>query len=262
MAVVDSQQRLEPNSDKDGGNDNWEEELTALDGKTPESDSATPKKDGVPEDHPTKLGRKVKELTEEFSSIKSRLDQFLTQQQEVLSRTQERRVESTERPAQPAEDDDIPEHIKEVLPYVKRELTRDQEKSEKAKQGWLDSYINAVRKPNPEVDEELHKAVVDELLDKNFRAYKRITDDPVYNAQVNYDLAVASILKRQRKGAAAKPNVKGDQENPPLGLSSSSSNVVNPVKKVEPDEFAKKFLRAVGAKEDDPWVQESLRNAK
>jgi hypothetical protein len=265
MAVVEHQDTLEPNSQNDGGDDAWMQDLTSEE-KTGLQKEGLLDKDGkakgpVPENHPTKLGRKVKEMGERLSKIDSledKLNQLMTMNQELSTRLQESRpaTRTTE------DADEVPEHIREVLPYVKKELSREQHETDTKNRKYYDDYVATVSKPREDVDKELHDAVVDELLTSNFRAYKKVTGDPSVDAQTNYDLAVARILKAQRAGKKTAPNVKGDRQNAPLGLSSGSANDLQPVKKAEPDEFARKFIRAIGAKDDDDWVQESLRSAK
>jgi len=267
MAVVEQQERLDPNSEQDGGDD-WMKDLTEPERQGLQKEGLLDKdgnpKAPVPENHPTKLGRKVKEMGERLGKLDSiesqlaQLSQMMTANQELLTKTQEARrsVQSEQL------DEEVPEHIKEALPYLKKELNREQAQADKAKTDYIDKYMDLVRKPRADVDEELHKEVVNELLDTNFRNYKKISGDPTYDANTNYDLAVATVLKRARSGKKAAPNVRGDRENAPLGLSSTSRNTVEPVKKIEPDEFARKFIRSIGAKEDDEWVQESLRSAK
>jgi hypothetical protein len=264
MAVVESTEVLDQNS-QDDGDDTWMKDLTEPE-KLGLQKEGLLDKDGnakapVPENHPTKLGRKVKEMGERLGrldSLEEKLNQLMTMNQDLSTRLQENR--------QPApreeESDEVPEHIKEALPYLKKELNREQAAADKAKTDYIDKYMELVRKSRTDVDEELHKAVVNELLETNFRNYKKISGDPTYDANTNYDLAVATITKRERAGKRVAPNVRGDRENAPLGLSSTSRNAVEPVKKIEPDEFAKKFIRSIGAKEDDEWVQESLRSAK
>jgi hypothetical protein len=253
MAVVEKEASL-VDSPKDDPDDDWTSELTGTEPKETPPKEGEPKKEGVPEDHPTKLGRKVKELTENFSNFQSRMEAMLAKQEELLT---SRYTTPAPSPSQTVEDE-VPEHVKEALPYIRAELSREQ----KATQDYFDKYTSTVKKSREDIDEELHKEVVNELLEANFRNYKKISGDPTYDAQTNYDLAVASILKKQRRGQATRPNVRGDQETSPRGLSSSSTNSIVPPKKVEPDEFAKKFLHSIGAKDEDEWVQESLRNAK
>ncbi len=266
MAVVEQQDTFNPNSQNDEGEEAWMKELTEEErgGLQKEGflDKEGKAKGPVPESHPTKLGRKVKEMGErlgKLDSLEEKLNQLMNMNLELSTKLQENRTPAS---TSSSTEEEIPEHIKEVIPYVRRELSKEQNERESANKKYFDDYVANVKKTRGDVDEELHKEVVNELLETNFRAYKKIYGDPVIDAQTNYDLAVANILKKQRSGKRTAPNVHGDKETAPLGLSSNSRNSVEPPKRVEPDEFAGKFLRAIGAKVDDEWVQESLRNAK
>jgi len=127
---------------------------------------------------------------------------------------------------------------------------------------YATDYIKAVQRGFGETDEELHNAVVKELTEINFRNYNKHTGNPLADAQINYDRAVATILRRQRTPSRGTPNVHGDRPNAPTDVSSASRLDGPPEKKIELDEYSRKFLKAIGAKEDDPWVIESLKGSK
>jgi len=202
----------------------------------------------VPEDHPTKLGRKVKYLEDSLTTVLNKFDT-------LMSRFEERGQPGVPAPAH-EEPGQVPTYVRETVEYLSKQQKVEQEQQRK----YADGYIAAVRKGEDDIDDDVHAAVEQELLETNFRLYEKHTGDPVRDARLNYNIALAKILKqRTSKG---KPNVKGDQETSPTKLSSNSSNAEPAVKLVEPDEHAAKFIRAMGAKIDDPWVQESLRNAK
>jgi hypothetical protein len=224
-------------------------------GNEPDPQSAEPVQRAtstVPDDHPTKLGRRVSRMEERLTDVFDKLD--------VLIGKMDRGV-PTRMPeyVAPAEHDEIPEHVKETVAAVKKELARDSQRDQEMQQRYATDYIRAVQRGFGESDEELHNAVVKELTETNFRNYKKHTGDPLSDAQINYDLAIGAILKRQRAASKVAPNVRGDKPNAPTDLSSTTRLEGPPVKKIELDEYSRKFLAAVGAKEDEPWVLESLK---
>ena len=201
----------------------------------------------VPEDHPTKLGRKVKVLEDSIYQLLDKFDTMLALQ---------------ERGPAPRMDlpDDDPEVDKLVNKTEQRILDK-QRRTEEARQKYTTAYVRAVRSGFGE-DDELHQEIVKELLEANYADYPKHSENPARDAQVNYEMALGRILRRQRKTAQAKPNVQGDRPSAPTAVSSGSSNAAVPKPKIEPDETAAKFLKAMGVSPDEDWVQESLRNAK
>lgn len=212
----------------------------------------------VPEDHPTKLGRRVSRMEERLESMFDKLDSFMSQSGSGARRAEPETEFGGVPPYYTPEEDGAPDHLKETVVAVKQELAREAQRAEEAQQKYAEKYIREVEKGFGESDEELHNAVVKELLHTNFKAYGKHTGNPDKDARINYGLAIAEVLRRQRTGARPAPNVKGDQQNAPTEVSSATHLGAPPIKKIELDEFSKKFLQAVGAKEDDPWVLESL----
>jgi len=207
----------------------------------------------VPDDHPTKLGRRVSKMEERMMEMIDRFDTLMVKMEPGLP---------TRIPEYEAAQEDIPEHVKETVVAVRKELAKESQREREMQQKYAVDYIKAVQKGYGSTDEELHNAIVKELTETNFQNYKKITGNPLEDAQINYDRAAAGILRRQRAASKVAPNVRGDRENPPTDLSSSSRLDAPPERKIELDEFSRKFLRAIGAKEDEPWVLESLKGGK
>jgi len=224
---------------------------------TPQQDADTTQgaKTTVPDDHPTKLGRRVSRMEERMTDMFDRLDTLMVK----LDTGVPTRMPNYEAPM---ETEEVPEHIKETVVAVKKELAKETQREEEMQRKYADGYIKAVQKGFGDVDEELHNAVVKELLETNFRNYKKATGDPTADAQINYDRAVAAILRRQRASSKIAPNVRGDKPNAPTEVSSALHLDGPPERKIELDEYSRKFLKAIGAKEDDPWVLESLKGVK
>lgn len=199
----------------------------------------------VPDDHPTKLGRKVKQLEDTMYQVLDRFDSFLAMQ---------------DRPARLDITEDDPE-VDKLVSKTEQRLLDKQRRAEEARQKYTSAYVRAVRSGFGE-DEDLHQEVVKELLETNYADYPRHSDNPAKDAQINYELGIARVLRRQRKTAQARPNVQGDKPTAPTAVSSGSTNPAMPKPRIEPDEPSAKFLRAIGVNPDEEWVQESLKNAK
>lgn len=248
----DPKDGLTPNSPPDGG----AEPQTEGQATPPEKkDDATPQpgqqvapgKPKAPEDHPTNLGRKVKFLEESLGSVLNKLDT-------LVSRMETGGSSGTPAPQYtPPDPGQVPAHVRETMDYLNRQQQQEREATRKYQEG----YIAAVRRGQDDVDDDTHKLVEQELLETNFRLYERHTNDPVRDAEINYNKALVKILR----GSKAKPNVHGDQETAPTALSSRSSNTPPKEKLIEPDPYALKFLRALGKDPSDPKVQEVLKSA-
>lgn len=239
--VVENEEVLDPETPEDKGKD-----------ETPKEE-VVPKKEPVPEDHPTKLGRRVQRMEEQFGTFSNKLDT-------LLEKFQEPQVDAraTGKPFGTDYEDD-PQILELERKLETRRLEREHQRQEEdSKYGKI--YIKSVQGGFGDEEEELHDQIVDELLQSNFKSYMRHTNDPVRDAQINYGLALAAVLKRNNKSKV--PNVKGDSKHAPTGVSSSSRMEGTPTKKVVADEYARKFIQSLGAKEDDEWVQKSLRGER
>jgi hypothetical protein len=263
MAVVEQQMsslaQPAPTHKEDEGD--WEQELGLK--ETPPKDTppkdappagVTPPKEPVPDDHPTKLGRRVKQMEELLSGFSEKFDTFLSKLDETPRRASA---------PQSVEDEDVPEHIRETVDYIEKRRSKREQQEFDRRQKYATAYLKAVRGTKEEdVDEELHNEVVKELTETNYQSYLAHTNDPLQDAKINYDLGLATILKRQRAGKKAAPNVRGDRANAPTDISSGTHMSGPPPKRVELDEFSKKYLASLGAKEDDEWVVKSLQGSR
>jgi hypothetical protein len=247
MAVVENKEVFQPGVTPEGS-PNWEEEL----GVAPKPAEAKPAEElpkPVDEDHPTKLGRKVKDLQDQLSSVLERFDAMIALQSEKP------------KPAAPVEDEDpeLTRIVSKAVDRTKAELQKETEKENRARETYVNSYVDAVNKGFEEdLEPEIHAEVVKELLETNFQSYKRPTGNPLRDARINYTEGLAKILKGKRKAAQGAPNVKGDRKTAPTDLSASSRLDASPKKKIELDPYAKKFVASMGLAEDDEWVQESV----
>ena len=197
----------------------------------------------VPEDHPTKLGRRVSKMEEAMTSFLERFDSFMGKLEE------NRRSPSLSQTREPA-DEEVPDHIREAAEYVERRAARKQQAERQAQQRYAGDYLRAVRRGfEDDLEPELHKEIVRELTETNFQAYLKHSGDPENDARINYGLALAAVLKRQRRGAQGKPNVRGDQKTAPTDVS-TGTHMGEPLKKeIELDPWATKFLATLDPKE-------------
>lgn len=219
---------------------------------TPISEGTPSAKSTVPDDHPTKLGRRVSKMEERMTDMFDKIDSLMGKLDHGIPQRVPEYSTSMEY-------DEVPEHVKETVTAVKKELAKEAAREQEMQQKYATNYIKAVQRGFGDVDEELHNTVVKELTETNFRNYKKHTGDPIADAEINYTAAIAAVLRRQRTVGKVAPNVHGDKPHAPTDVSSHSRLDGPPEKKIELDEYSRKFLRAIGAKEDDPWVLESLK---
>ena len=232
---------------KTSGSEDWTKGLT----EDPKTD---PKQEPVPEDHPSKLGRKVQRLEETQGQLLSALEEMKEMLRSRPAPTP-RREEVEEDPVEAA-------IISKAVKKTREELTREQSEEADSRRRYVQSYARTIKQGFGEEDVDLHDEVVKELLEVNYNDYPVHTRNPEQDARINYDRALAKVLRRQRLVSQDAPNVKGDKNKAPTGLSSGSQNPAEAKPKIEADEFSSKFLRSLGVSPDEEWVQESLRNAK
>lgn len=265
MAVVEQQMTsLDASNSVDDGEE-WRENLglgASAEGSpsgeaTPQGSPGEPKpKEPTPDDHPTKLGRRVSRMEEVLGGLSDRFDTLFTKLDEDRRGT--RRDSSLNNPQVP-QDEDLPEHVRETVELVERRRATREQQERVNKQQYSETYLKAAKGiHNDDVDEDLHREVLKELTEVNYQSYMMVTGNPQQDAKINYGLALANTLNRQRLGKKTAPNVRGDRNTAPTDISSGSHMSPPSRKPVELDEFSRKYLGSLGAKEDDEWVQKSL----
>ncbi len=206
-----------------------------------EEDKITPKlDDATDENHPTKLGRKVKRLEEDWNSINSKLDLLLSKMGGSESVEEEINEDSIIATA-----DDVlkvfkSQKGKEIYKSLREEETEEENKHRKT---YEREYFNTFEtfKDN---NSDLHKKIVEEML-KNFNVVK--TGKPEIDAEINYSNAKASVLSGMISGKKpVKPNVEGDKNKLNIGLDVSTNNDEDRRLDVNLDEYASEFVKKVG----------------
>jgi len=237
MSVEDFQAHLDPVPDTPPTDDKVTSPDAPIAGVDPQP---------VPDDHPSKLGRKVSKMEEKMDGFLTRFDSFLAK----METRDDNRSDSFD-----TAPDETPDYVKETVTYLKKEQAKERELNRQ----YEDLYVKAINAGvDDDVDEDLHKEIVKELLDTNFGSYVRVTRHPEQDANINYRLAMGSILKNRRKVQSGAPNVRGANPTAPTDVSSRSSMTSPAPKKVALDEFAQKFIKSIGASEDDEWVQAAV----
>ena len=237
MSVEDFQAHLDPVPDTPPTDDTVTSPDAPIPGVEPQP---------VPDDHPSKLGRKVSKMEEKMDGFLTRFDSFLAKME---ARDESRPVSFSDPP------DDTPDYVRETVTYLEKKQAKERELN----RAYEDAYVKAINAGvDDDVDADLHKEIVKELLDTNFNSYMRVTRHPEQDANINYRLAMASILKNRRKVQTSAPNVRGDNPTAPTDVSSRSSTTGPAPKKIVLDEFAQKFVKSIGASEDDEWVQTAV----
>ena len=191
----------------------------------------------VPEDHPTKLGRRVKGLETTLAEMNQKLDAF-------LSRSEAHDKEPVK------ENEDLPEIVStpEDVFKVNRFLKKKEQEEQKI---YSSNYLNIFRSLGSR-DQELYAEIYDEMI-KNFNV--RYSDDPQADARINYAEAKAALLSR--KFAPLKPNVKGKKSGIPTDLGVESREEPSSTEAIHLDDLAKDFVKSTGMKEES--IRESLK---
>lgn len=210
-----------------------------------EHETSTPKeekkelkaKEPVPEDHPTKLGRRVSGLETTLAEMNQKLDAF-------FSRSEIRDRETTKT------DGELPEIISTPEDVIK--VNRFQRKKEQEEQeAYSRNYLNTFKSFGSR-DPEFYPEIYDEMV-KNFNI--RYSDDPRNDARVNYAEAKAAILSK--KYAPLKPNVKDKKSEIPTDLGIESRETSTSSQTVHLDDLAQDFVKSTGMKEES--IKEALK---
>lgn len=215
----------------------------------------------------SQLGRKVADMERTFTNMNenlNRLTQLLAEREtagydDPYAPPRERRRGPSEY-SEPREEDiyDTPittyRDVKEREKIEKRiEAGRDQ--------AYVSNYVRRVKSLGigPNTDPNLHQAIERELLSDGYNQYYRPTGHPVRDAEINYNMAKASVLEKKYRNDINRPNVQGDKNNAPAGMTSTGRVSFPPQQYEELDEYSKKFIKAVGSKDTDDWVQNSVK---
>lgn len=190
------------------------------------------------EDHSEKsrLGRKVKRMEEQFSSVLERFDDFMSQRGSIPPQ-----------PSPPA--DELPEFI-QTPEDVERVVSARERKIEIAQQVYSGNYIKQLRGLG-NVNTEIHDDILNEMsVNPNFNA--RHTGNPIVDARLNYAEAKASVLAKKTAGTRPNIPIGGGSPTAPTGISATSRNAVTPTSELpELSEASKEFIRRTGMSEED-----------
>ena len=214
---------------------------------TPEKEKKieTPK-EPVSEDHPTKLGRRVKGLETTLSEMNQKLDAFLSR-----SDSRDRERETVKSNEELPEIISTPEDVIKVNRYMKK---KDQEEEVKDRENFSRNYLSSFKSLGSQKteDTELYPEIYDEMI-KNFNV--RYSDNPQADARVNYAEAKAALLSR--KYAPKKPNVKAGKGgiHTDLGIESRETSISSEA--VHLDDLAQDFAKSTGMKEES--IREALK---
>jgi hypothetical protein len=229
-----------------------------VDGQTSDNSSATGNEGDSPSDgtgsqdslelqlqkERSSRGREVSSLKSELAEMKKSLDMLVSQ---------------TSRPTPPKSGGEEPPvkfitTPEELETYNTWKASKDVEK----KRQYAVEYVHTakgLKYLNPELHDEIEKELL--YSDTKFDSMSNFSN-PSKDAEINYRIAESNVVKRKLAEAIAGKPTKGGN-NPATGITATSTNVASPKKKVELDEYAKKFLDAMGEKDDADWVQKSVQ---
>ena len=207
----------------------------------------------------SQLGRRMKRVEESLGTL-SVLEQKLSKIAELIEprTTSYDPFEAQPRNAGPTEE--MPQYINTPEDFRKfQEIERKKEEAfnERYSKGYV-GYVKSRGLRDASTPPEIHAEVEKELLVTGINRYMRHTGNPIKDAEINYGLAKAEVLSRKYFTDANKPNVRGDRANPPAGVTAATRTAVPATPKVELDEYARKFVSALGKSPDDQRIQNTL----
>ena len=202
----------------------------------------------------SRLGRRLSKFEQEFSELKTKmsvldkLDSFMSQQQQAQYRQPDpqRTV---------VEDEQLPEFITTPEDFEKYQMIR-QRKQDRQNQLYTSNYVGSIRQMSY-INPEMHSEIEKELM-TNVKLYMKHTNDPLQDANINYRIAEANVLKKRMMDSTPRPNIKGGT-TVPTGVTSTTRMAAPPKVVDKLDDYAAKFIKAIGASEDDDWVQQSIK---
>jgi hypothetical protein len=198
----------------------------------------------------SRLGRRFTKFEQEIDGLKQTIQQMTS----VINQRSDPYVDRAIAP-----DDDKPpvEYITTPQDLEAYEEWRGRQ-IEKKRNAYANRYVHGIKSMSY-MNNEMHAEIENELL-TNTNEYPTYTkfNDPIYDAKENYLRAENKLLKQKLVGAQVpKPNVRGGS-NIPSGVSTTTRINATPKATVKLDEYASKFVRAMGESEDSDWVQKSV----
>jgi hypothetical protein len=215
------------------------------DGASTEDKNLTPEQ--LVQKERSRHGREISSLKDQVSDLKRSIESLAS---DLTSRqTHSLPVEDDEKP--PVEFVTTPDELEKYNAWKERKVAKQRE-------NYTRDYVRAVKSlsyMNPEFHNEIEKELL--ASDTRYNSHSGFIK-PSYDAEANYNIAEAKILKRKLKEAKGEVTVTRGDNSLATGVTVTSTNATTGKKKVELDEDAKKFLRGMGEKEDAEWVQDSV----
>lgn len=220
-----------------------------------------------PEEHSerSRLGRRVarveRELFPKVDEMARQLNVLAQFAQLAMSQAQ-----TVQQPDKEEEDDYIPTTKAEMKAWLMKEADKESKQTGQKIQAYRQGYFTCIDKLGEiEEDKSLHEEAKKLITTggspfNRFHGERHETSNPVYDAQINYNAAVAHLLKeRAKKGPHERENpLKGKDPIGPLGTSSvSTGKAAMPVKLSSETSL---FLRSVrNPKTGKPYTDEEIR---
>jgi hypothetical protein len=191
----------------------------------------------IPEDQAerTRLGRRVKKVEESLDTILHKLDQI-----GQVRMPSQQQVDTTD-------SGELPEFVSTPAD-VERVLDVRDRKRQSAIELYQTNYAKAIGKMENEIeDPKLAEEVITEIFSNPQAFNKILSENPSFDAEVNFNKAMASVLRKKLAvPLKPKPNVKGETPIAPTGTTVGSTSKGAVEAPIELDEFAKEFVKATG----------------
>jgi hypothetical protein len=236
----------------------WDDEVQSDAGEKPVEGKPELDADGLPVDNAARssLGRKLTRYEQQMAEMRDTMNRM----NEMLMRQSEERY--TPPASSPEHEDDLDDQVVTTFRDVKKLQRIEQDKEIKKQMAYQGVYANQIaQRPFRAKDTpaDIHEEIRRELLETNPAQYRKVTMDPMRDAEINYGLAKAKVLERRYSELTQRPNVRGDRPSSPTGVTATTRTAAAPVITEKLDDVSEKFVRAMGAKPEDEWVQNSIK---
>jgi hypothetical protein len=211
----------------------------------------------VSDDHPTKLGRKVKALAETTAEKFEGLSASIEEMKSMLT-TQTASAEQfkyKEPEGGPDPDDFVT--FKDAEKLYEARKAQDEQKDEQYRGSYAKELSIIAQKRGIEPEE--YKAIEKELLENHYGNGK--TGNAKQDAWGQFNAAENAYL-RKKIASGSKTPLKGSTEHPPLGAPGAETKTPNSAPQIKIDAEMAQLMRDMGkdpgSADDVAWVQKTL----
>ena len=243
----------------------WEDEVSSGAGEPAVAQSTGEvDQDGLPVDNTARssLGRKLTRYEQQMGEMRETINRMNDMMTRQMEERQYQPPPSSGFPGGQPEEEDLDDQVVTTYRDVKKLQSIEQRKALQKQMQYQGAYAQYVtQRPFRAKDTpaDMHEEIRRELLEDGAARYQVVTGNPVRDAEINYNLAKTRVLEKRYSEVTQRPNVRGDRPSSPTGMTAATRTPASPVPVEKLDEVSEKFVRAMGAKPEDEWVQTSIK---